>query len=605
MLTSRYLFFTGKGGVGKTSVACAMAINLARSGKSVLLVSTDPASNLDDVLEASVGPTATEITAVPGLRALNLDPGETARAYREQVVGSYRGLLPEAAIASIEEQLSGACTVEIAAFGLFTGLLTDPGIVAGYDHVLFDTAPTGHTLRLLSLPKAWSGFLDANTHGTSCIGPLADLGLQRERYRTTVSTLADAAVTTLVLVTKPEASALSEAARASRELRELGMANQRLVVNGVLTTRDMDPVATVFRQQQEEALGQMPSRLKELPSLLLPLLPDPPTGIDGLSPLAELLRDPGSRGPAPGGTKGIQRDDDNAPGGLPPGLARGLESVVAELGRRSHGLVLVMGKGGVGKTTVAAAVALALAERGHRVHLSTTDPAAHLEMALAGAQVNYGDRFSVGRIDPEAEVIAYREEIMTSLGANLDEEGRELLAEDLASPCTEEIAVFRAFARAVDRVKDGFVVMDTAPTGHTLLLLDNTRSYHREVERGAGQVPEEVRRLLPRLRDPQWSHVILVTLAQATPVLEAARLQDDLRRAGIMPDWWVVNQTWSGVSTADPVLAGLARAEIPWVRKVAGSLAGKAVYIPWQARPPKGRTGLLQLVFSKNSGERT
>jgi len=599
MRASRYLFFTGKGGVGKTSVACAMAVNLARSGNTVLLVSTDPASNLADVLETGVGPTATEITAVPGLRALNLDPAEAARAYRERVIGSYRGLLPEAAIAAVEEQLSGACTVEIAAFGLFTDLLADPATVGGYDHVLFDTAPTGHTLRLLSLPKAWSGFLAANTHGTSCIGALAELGLQRERYKITVSTLADGALTTLVLVTKPEASALAEAARASRELRELGMANQHLVVNGVLTTVNADPAATVFRDQQEEALRRMPSVLGELPNLVLPLLPDPPTGIDGLSPLVERLRDPGPSGPPPGETV-IRGDDGNAPGGLPPVTAHGLESVVTELGRASRGLVLVMGKGGVGKTTVAAAVALALAERGHRVHLSTTDPAAHLEMALAGAQADYGDRLTVGRIDPAAEVTAYREEMMTGLGADLDEEGRELLAEDLASPCTEEIAVFRAFARAVDRVKDGFVVMDTAPTGHTLLLLDHTRSYHREVERGAGQVPEEVRRLLPRLRDPRWSHVLLVTLGQATPVLEAARLQDDLRRADIVPDWWVVNQTWSGVSTTDPVLAGLARAEIPWMRRVAGELAGKAVCIPWQARPPRGRTGLLSLVFNSD-----
>ncbi len=593
---TRYLFYTGKGGVGKTSVACATAVNLARSGKKVLLASTDPASNLDDVLETAVGSTATDIDGVPGLQALNLDPGEAARAYREQVVGAYRGLLPEAALASIEEQLSGACTVEIAAFDLFTGLLADTGLTGNYDHILFDTAPTGHTLRLLSLPAAWTGFLDSNTHGTSCIGPLAGLGRQREQYRKAVDTLADAALTTIFLVTRPQPPDLAEAARAGRELRELGLVNQQLVVNGVLRTESADRTAAILREGQAAALREMPAALRELPVRLVPLLAVPPAGREGLLVLAAGLNEPGSVTRETGQTGVPAHGTDQS------ALPYGLQPVLDSLARREHGLVLVMGKGGVGKTTVAAALALALAGGGHQVHLSTTDPAPHLDLALAGAGCE--GRLSVGRIDPGAEVAVYREEMMSGLGAGLDEQGRDLLAEDLASPCTEEIAVFRAFARTVDRVREGFVVLDTAPTGHTVLLLDSTKAYHREVERGGGEVPEEVRRLLPRLRDRELCHVLLVTVPQATPVLEAARLQDDLRRAGIEPAWWVVNQSWSGLATADPVLAGLARAETPWLDKAA-RMAGRAVRIPWQAVPPQGREGLERLVAGDNSGGRS
>ena len=592
MIETRYIFYTGKGGVGKTSVACATAINLTDTGKRVLLVSTDPASNLDDVLQTRVGQSPTPISGVPGLDALNLDPEEAARAYREQVVGSYRDILPDDVIGSIEEQLSGACTVEIASFDLFTRLLSDPSCIEGYDRIIFDTAPTGHTLRLLTLPKAWSGFLGTNVHGTSCIGPLAGLAENRERYRNTVTALANPALTTLVLVTKPELPALTEALRASQELSELGLNNQQLVVNCVLQTNDSDPVAAAFHKQQEQALKQMPEALQQLPRNELPLLAVSLVGIEGLRYLAAQLRIPDDQSVAVSDAPTAQETTS----GDSPHMLTGLKPVVDDLSLRERAVIMVMGKGGVGKSTVASAIALALAEAGHKVHLSTTDPAAHLNLVLDGAGSDIGDRFTVSRIDPEAEVAAYRSEIMTTIGSGLDEDGRALLAEDLASPCTEEIAVFRAFARVVGDLDDGFVVLDTAPTGHTLLLLDSTLSYHREVQRSTGEVPEEVRQLLPRLRDPELTHVMIVTLPQATPVFEASRLQDDLRRAGIEPDWWIVNQSWTGIRTTDPVLGKLAGMEIPWQKQVAEKLSRKTVSLPWQAVTPQGRNGLLQLL---------
>lgn len=592
MIETRYIFYTGKGGVGKTSVACATAINLTDDGKRVLLVSTDPASNLDDVLQTRVGQSPTPINGVPGLDALNLDPEEAARAYREQVVGSYRGILPDDVIKSIEEQLSGACTVEIASFDLFTRLLSDSSRTEAYDRIIFDTAPTGHTLRLLTLPKAWSGFLGANVHGASCIGPLAGLAENRERYQNTVAALANPVLTTLVLVTKPEVPALSEALRASRELSELGLRNQQLVVNCVLQTAGNDPVAAAFHKQQEQALEQMPDALKQLPSTELPLLAVSLVGIEGLRYLAAQLQIPDGQFVAVSYDPTAQE----MTSGDSPHILTGLQPVVDDLAKHKRSVIMVMGKGGVGKSTVASAIALALAEAGHKVRLSTTDPAAHLNLVLEGAGSDIGDRFTVSRIDPGAEVAAYRSEIMKTVGSGLDEDGRALLAEDLASPCTEEIAVFRAFARVVGDLDDGFVVLDTAPTGHTLLLLDSTLSYHKEVQRSTGEVPEEVRQLLPRLRDPDLTHVMIVTLPQATPVIEASRLQDDLRRAGIEPDWWIVNQSWTGIRTTDPVLGKLAGLEAPWLKQVAETLSRKAVSLPWQAVAPQGCFGLLQLL---------
>ncbi|MHB1420263.1 MAG: TRC40/GET3/ArsA family transport-energizing ATPase, partial [Bacillota bacterium] len=437
-MTSRHLFLTGKGGVGKTSVACAMAISLAKEGKKVLLVSTDPASNLDDVLETKVGQKPQAIKEVRGLWALNLDPEEAAREYREQVVGAYRGVLPEAVVASMEEQLSGACTVEIAAFDLFSGLLAEPEAADGFDHIVFDTAPTGHTLRLLALPKAWSGFLGANLHGTTCIGPLAGLQEKRQRYEKALSTLNDSKQTTLILVARPDSSSLAEAARAARELGEIGLISRELVVNGVLVTAGEDAMAGALKKQQAEALENMPEELKNVPRRIVALLPFAPVGIAGLELMGEELRQPGT---VDGKVENIKAGE-NGSKEISVNIPAGLGLVVKELGKKEKGIVLVMGKGGVGKTTVAAATALALFDQGHRVHLSTTDPAAHLDMVLEGTGKTFGERFSVSRIDPEVEVKAYRQEVMTSLGSELDKEGWDLLAEDLASPCTEEIAIF-------------------------------------------------------------------------------------------------------------------------------------------------------------------
>ncbi|MCW0220700.1 MAG: arsenical pump-driving ATPase, partial [Prosthecobacter sp.] len=496
--TTRFLFFTGKGGVGKTSLSCATALKLAEAGKHVLLVSTDPASNLDEVLETKLTNEPTPIKGAPGLDAMNINPVEAAAAYRERLIGPMRGLLPEAALRSMEEQLSGSCTVEIAAFDEFSGLIGNPDAAKEYDHVIFDTAPTGHTLRLMSLAKAWDQFLDKNTSGTSCLGPLAGLEKQRVIYEATVNTLAEASATTLVLVSRPQGAALREAERTSNELRAIGVGNQCLVINGAFETQCLeDKTAQAMQQRGLSALAASNDFIHSMPSFIVPLRPINILGINGLRLLLN----------ADGQGKCVKTDESDW---IPPEM-ESLENLVASIEKQGNGVIMTMGKGGVGKTTVAAAIAVTLARRGHSVHLSTTDPAAHVAQTLHGKV----EGLTLSKIDPAAETVAYQDEIMQAQGATMDEAGRALLEEDLRSPCTEEIAVFRAFAREVGQGTNRFVVLDTAPTGHTLLLLDASEAYQRELERQARSTqPEEVLRLLERLRDPAFTRILLVTLPE-------------------------------------------------------------------------------------------
>jgi arsenite-transporting ATPase len=576
---TRFLFFTGKGGVGKTSLSCATALRLAEAGKRVLLVSTDPASNLDEVLETSLTNQPSAIPGAPGLDAMNIDPVAAAAAYRERLIGPMRGLLPEAALRSMEEQLSGSCTVEIAAFDEFSGLIGNPDAAKDYDHVIFDTAPTGHTLRLMSLAKAWDQFLDNNTSGTSCLGPLAGMEKQRSIYEATVNTLADATATTLVLVSRPQGAALREAQRTSNELRAIGVGNQCLVINGTFETTCADDVtAQALQQRGKNALDAASDFILSMPSFIVPLRP---INILGLGGLRILLSTETQSEPPPA----------EHAAWIPPTMER-LADLVSSMEQQGHGVIMTMGKGGVGKTTVAAAIAVMLAQRGHAVHLSTTDPAAHVAQTLHG-QVN---GLTLSKIDPAAETAAYQSEVMQAQGTAMDEAGLALLEEDLRSPCTEEIAVFRAFAREVGKGADRFVVLDTAPTGHTLLLLDASEAYQRELERQARSTqPEEVLRLLERLRDPSFTHILLVTLPEATPVHEAAALQEDLRRARIEPFAWIINQSLLQSGSCDPLLQRRALSEHRYISEIVTKHAQRTAWLPWQAEEPTGPQALAHL----------
>ncbi len=570
VVQTKYLFFTGKGGVGKTSTACATAVYLADHGKRVLLVSTDPASNLQDVFSLALDRKGTEIPQVPGLFVANLDPVKAAEEYRESVVAAYRGVLPEAAIENMREQLSGSCTTEIAAFNEFSSFLTDEALNRRYDHIIFDTAPTGHTLRLLQLPSAWSGFIEQSKHGASCLGQLSGLADKRKLYETAVRTLSDGGKTTLLLVARLEETPLKEAERAAEELRGLGILRQVLILNAVAPPGD-DAVSAALYEKQRQALAQMPEGLRRMDSYEIPLRA---YNITGIAHVRDMLR-----------TDHLE----DAQAAVRAREGHRLSDLVDDLVRQRRKVIFTMGKGGVGKTTIAAAIALALAKRGERVHLATTDPAAHLKFVL-----DEGSGIRTSYIDEKKELKKYQEDVIReAMAGGIAPADLDYIKEDLRSPCTQEIAVFRAFAEIVAQAEDEIVVIDTAPTGHTLLLLESTAAYDRELKRSQGKTPASVKKLLPRLKSEE-TETVIVTLPEATPVYEAERLREDLQRAQLQVRWWVVNRSFLGLETKNPLLRARAAQEAAWIDEVNRKASGREVLIPWKAESLKG-AALLSL----------
>lgn len=563
---TKYLFFTGKGGVGKTSTACAVAVNLADDGKKIMLVSTDPASNLQDVFGTELNNKGVQIKDVPNLVVANFEPEVAAAEYRESVISPYRGKLPQAVIDNMEEQLSGSCTVEIAAFNEFSSMITDEKASKEFDYIIFDTAPTGHTLRMLQLPSAWNNFINESTHGASCLGQLSGLEDKKEIYKNAVETLADKNKTTLVLVSRPENTPLKEAERASHELREIGVNNQVLIVNGVLQNHD-DYLSTAIYEKQQKALKDMPAKLKNIETFQIPLRP---YNITGLENVRSLLKEDHIK---------VSSDTLNMTS-IPK-----LKNVIEDLYNNNKKVIFTMGKGGVGKTTIAATIALGLSKKGKKVHLTTTDPAGHLKFVL---DESYG--ISLSNIDEKEELKKYQEEVLSKVReSNASEEDIAYIEEDLRSPCTQEIAVFRAFAEIVNKSENEVVVIDTAPTGHTLLLLESTESYNKEISRSEGEIPQSVIKLLPTLKNENDTEVIVVTLAETTPVYEAMRLKIDLDRANIYSKWWIINSSLYATNTENNVLKAKASNEIQWINKVNEISEGNFAVVEWKAEEVKDK----------------
>lgn len=557
---NKYLFFTGKGGVGKTSIASSLAINLADQGKKVILVSTDPASNLQDIFETDLDNKIRDIDKVKNLKLANFEPEKALEDYKESVVGPQRGKLPDEVIEAMEEQLSGSCTTEVAAFKEFTSFIADEELAAEYDHIIFDTAPTGHTLRMLELPSAWTNFLDNNKYGASCLGQLSGLDEERGIYKKAVDNLADSELTSLILVSRPIETALKEAARTSNELHEIGVDNQIHIINGMLDSYD-DDLSTAIHNMQKRDLEAMPEGLKDLETYYLPLKPYNTSSIENLRKFFSDDIEEKMESSVTIDTSKISR----------------LEDVVDDLYKNNKKVILTMGKGGVGKTTIAAAIALALNEKGQKVHLATTDPADHLKYIISERE-----NLTISYIDEDKELESYREEVLGKAKEDgASEEDIDYIEEDLRSPCTQEIAVFRAFADIVDKSEDEIVVIDTAPTGHTILLLESTESYNREISRSQGDVPESVKKLLPRLKDKDYTEVLIIALAEATPYYEAKRLKEDLDRAEIFNKWWIINSSYFASGSQNEILKARADQEKEWIKTIDEISQSNTALVEW------------------------
>ncbi|OGP34394.1 MAG: hypothetical protein A2X88_03850 [Deltaproteobacteria bacterium GWC2_65_14] len=530
---SFYTFFSGKGGVGKTTMAAATAVRMAESGKRTLIVSTDPASNLSDVFERPIGHRIAEI--VPNLFAMEIDPDAATEEYRERVIGPMRGVMPPDVMKVLEEQFRSACTVEIASFDRFTGFLGE----TDFDAVIFDTAPTGHTIRLLELPVDWSRHIEESAQGSgqTCIGPVSSIQGSKEKYDRAVAAMRDPERTEFVLVCRPEATSVSETVRAHDELSALGIGNFRVVVNGIYPEDAGEPFARLASRQREQILALA----KALPYFRreVRLQAGEVKGFDSLRKFAEIAFDGrlvSLEGQFVGGT--------DFKGFSDPADLSELLSV-----RNGGRMVVLTGKGGVGKTVAACAVAVRMAGEGQKTLLVTTDPAAHIGQVLS---VEVTDRIlpaagypglSVARIDQKASVEAYKERILAQ--ARSSGHSEEMLAavkEELESPCTEEMAVFEEFSRMVERDDFAYVVFDTAPTGHTLRLLELPYDYARQVEMmvsirkgdpAAGEAREKLDALVRHLKDRDRCIFLLVLYPEYTPVFEAKRASEDLREAGI------------------------------------------------------------------------
>lgn len=571
-IKTKYLFFTGKGGVGKTSLACATAIKMADAGNVILLVSTDPASNLKDVLDTEVDEDIRPVRGIDRLFAININPEKSAEEYRNRVTQPLKGIASKEEIKKIREDLSGACTTEIASFDEFSRFVSGETEGANFDVIIFDTAPTGHTLRLLELPAAWSSFTEENPDGASCLGPTSALKSGKERYFNVSERLRDASLTSYYIVARADKASLKEASRTSNELIELGMNNQLLYINGVFKAMDKnDQLAMNIEAMGDEQLETIPDNLKKLPLKTFPLLPYNVLGIEKLRSLfdteLQILISNRVLSTSIGPTQ----------------VLKGIHTLVDELcSSQQHGLIMTMGKGGVGKTIAASVIAVLLANKGFDVLLTTTDPAAHIQdfiEQLGSLPAN----LTVERIDPKVETQRYIDKIMDHKGQGQSEEAKKLILEDLKSPCTEEVAVFHAFSKAISMAKRKFVVMDTAPTGHTLLLLDTAGSYHRDIMRNS---TDAVRFRTPymSLQDKTLSKIILVTLPETTPMREAGSLQNDLKRAGIKPYAWLINQSLSMLSgISDPLLKSRANAEIEVIDTIKEIYSEKTFGIPFVA----------------------
>ncbi len=546
---TEFLFFSGKGGVGKTTMACTTAVAEADAGRRVLIVTTDPASNLADVFEQPIGHAVTPLAGVPNLWAMEIDPDAATAEYTDRTLAPLREIFPPEIVRVMEEQLAGPCTAEVAAFDRFADFL-DPNAPAapsapdGFDLVIFDTAPTGHTVRLLELPEAWTKSISEAEAGAgqTCIGPAAAIAESKAKYERAVTALRDPRSTRFVFVLQPEATSISETRRAGAELAKLGIATSELIVNGIVPHEEAStPFFAARIAMQERYLGEIARQLP-VPTRHVPLLDGEVRGIARLRAVVPLLADGGAARPVFGGERAAIATRTRA---ADPAAA--FATLVPDGRPRT---IFFAGKGGVGKTVVSCATAVWLARSGHRTLLVTTDPAAHIGDVLGvtvgpePAPVAGVEGLWAANVDAKAAAVAYTDRIIAdAVARGRSADSIAAMREELDSPCTEEMAAFDRFIDLASRDTYDMTVFDTAPTGHTLRLLELPIEWSRQidvkvfasVETSAADDVAKARfgRVIDMLRDPAQSTFAFVMYPEATPIVEAERAIRELGTVGI------------------------------------------------------------------------
>lgn len=552
---TKYLFFTGKGGVGKTTISSFIALNLAENGKKVALVSTDPASNLQDVFQMELSNKLTKYQPIPNLSIANFDPIAAAEDYKAQSIEPYEGILPEDVLSEMKEQLSGSCTVEVAAFNEFTNFLSDKTLEQEFDFIIFDTAPTGHTLRMLELPSAWTDYLNTTSNDASCLGQLSGLDENRDKYNSALEKLRNQDDTTMMLVARPSHSSIYEIQRAQQELQQLSISKFKVIINNYIE-ESHGLISSQMKSEQDKNINHFTEWLNNNHAYYVPYKKQKEEGIESLT---NLLND-----------DNVIENDDFIVEDHPQ-----FNKLIDEIENSKVQYLFTMGKGGVGKTTVATQLATALSNKGHRVLLATTDPTKEINVETTS-------NLNTAYIDEEQALEKYKKEVLATVNDDTPQDDIDYIMEDLKSPCTEEIAFFKAFSDIMENQEDmDYVIVDTAPTGHTLLLLDSSENHHKELKKKSTQTTSNVETLLPKIQNKNLTQMIIVTLAEKTPYLESKRLAEDLNRANIGHNWWVVNQSLVTLNQRDDLFSNKKEDESIWINKIKNESLDNYFVIPY------------------------
>jgi arsenite-transporting ATPase len=609
-MSTQYIFFSGKGGVGKTSMACTHAVRLAEEGKKTLIVTTDPASNLADVFEQEIGHQITKIRDIAGLWAMEIDPDKATQEYIDRAMAPIRAAFPPQIVQVMEEQMSGPCTAEVAAFDRFTDFLETPTNAnradTDFDVVIFDTAPTGHTIRLLELPSEWSQTIEAANAGSgqTCLGPTAAIQDAKQKYERALAAMRDAEQTTFIFVLNPEAISIKETQRAIQELSKLGIHNYRLIVNGIIPVESAEnPLFTARAEMQARYLSQIET-LFPYPKQKMNLLAGEIKGLKRLRQVAKIFFD----GAAPDGT--FEAED------IRPrmaGLATPIEEIWARIQPNGHHrTVFFAGKGGVGKTVASCITAVWLARQGYKTLLLTTDPAAHLGDVLDTpvddkiAPVSGQPNLWAAKIDPKAAAEAYKARILEDARRRgRPESAIATMEEELNSPCTEEMAAFDKFIEYASQDEWQAVVFDTAPTGHTLRLLELPVDWSKQIDvkvfasvdtTAADDVAKKrFGKVIEMMRDPAQSTFAFVMYPEATPILEAWRAAQELSTVGIRPGMVVSNFIIPPEQATTPFVQSRRAMQEKYMAEIAERFGVPLVQIPLLPQEVKGLAMLAEL----------